>query len=394
MATLDDILGNGGGTPPPKGSTEWAVKQNSGSTSVNPPKGSQEWAEQHSGNNAPATPHVQSKIAQAQTSSTLDNPEQGGSFSYEELFNKLNPYKPPTLEEIEKEKKRYKREQIINAIGDGVYALSNLFFTTQYAPNMYKKGSNLTEKAQVRYDKMIKDREENNLAYYNGIIRAKQADERKSEAERAWERQLGLDAERKKQRGEDLAHRREREKVADDRYKAEQEYKKGRDKDADDKWQKQFDEYQRKAKQQEVLARQKQSDYKDLRQQQIAASSARGIRGKQLGFSDGDGNQVSIYENVWKGSMQQVYDVLAEDMKAAYEADKQNNPRIPRHKTEKEKEDFVKQNWHKSPRAASIMLALSKIDPATMQSEISEDEDDDFESYRTDEDDFEQYKQK
>ena len=93
--------------------------------------------------------------------------------------------------------------------------------------------------------------------------------------------------------------------------------------------------------------------------------------------------------------MQQVYDVLAEDMKAAYEADKQNNPRVPRHKTEKEKEDFVKQNWHKSQRAASIMLALSKIDPATMRSEISE-EDDDFESYRADndsEDNFEQYKQ-
>lgn len=402
MATLDDILGNGGGggTPPPKGSAEWAEQQNESSNSTNPPKGSAEWAEQNSGSNAPAVAPVQTKTtqtaAQAQTSSssTLAKPAQDGSFSYEDLYNKLNPYRPPTPEEVEKEKKKYKREQIINAIGDGVYALSNLFFTTQYAPNMYKKDSNLTEKAQSRYDKMIKERKDNDLAYYNGIMRAKQADERKSEAERAWERQLGLDAERKKQREEDLAHRREREKLADDRYNAEQEYKKGRDKDADDKWKKQFAEGQRRANQQAALARQKQSDYKNLRQQQIAALGARGVRGKQLGFSDGDGNQVSIYENVWKGSMQQVYDVLVEDMKAAYEADKQNNPRVPRHKTEKEKDDFVKQNWHKSQRAASIMLALSQIDPATMRSEISEDDDDDFESYRADdEDDFEQYKQ-
>lgn len=365
MATLDDILGNGR------------------STGALPPKGSLEWAEQNSGNNVPP---VKSKITQPS--------EQGGSFSYEDLFNKLNPYKPPTPEEMEKEKKRYKREQIINAIGDGVYALSNLFFATQYAPNMYKQGSNLTEKAQVRYDKMIKDREENNLAYYNGIMRAKQADERKSEAERAWARQLGLDADRKKQREEDLKYRADRDKFADDRYNAEQEYRKGRDKDADDKWNKQFDEGKRRANQQAALAAKKQSDYKELQEKRIIAAGARGVRGKQLGFSDGDGNQVSIYENVWKGSMQQVYDVLAEDMRAAHEADKQNNPRLPRHKTEREKEDFVKQNWHKSPRAASIMLALSKIDPATMQSEISEDEEDDFESYRTDEDDFEQYKQK
>ena len=91
--------------------------------------------------------------------------------------------------------------------------------------------------------------------------------------------------------------------------------------------------------------------------------------------------------------MQQVYDVLVEDMKAAHESDAKNNPRVPHHKTEKEKEDFVKQNWHKSKRAASIMLTLSKIDPATMRSEISEDNDD-FESYRLDNDDnFEQYKQ-
>lgn len=399
MATIDDILnGNGGGAPPakgsaewsiqqtkspsknpPKGSYEWAEQQNGGSTSANPPKGSQDWAEQNSGNNAPpALPAVKSKIAQpaaqAQKSSTLAKPAQGSSFSYEDLYKKLNPYRPPTPEEVEKEKKKYKREQIFNAIGDGLYAFSNLFFTTQYAPNMHKEGNNMTERAQVRYDKMIKDREENNLAYYNGIIRAKQADERKSEAERAWERQLGLDAERKRQRDEELKHRAEREKLADDRYAAEQEYRKGRDKDADDKWQKQFQEGQRRANQQAALAEKKQADYKDLQEKRITATAARGVRGKQLGFSDGDGNQVSIYENVWKGSMQQVYDVLAEDMKAAHEADRQNNPRVLRHRTEKEKEDFVKQNWHKSPRAASIMLALSQIDPATMHSEIVEEE--------------------
>ena len=47
--------------------------------------------------------------------------------SYEEMFRLLNPYKPPTQEELEKERKKQRREQIFAAIGDGISALSNLF---------------------------------------------------------------------------------------------------------------------------------------------------------------------------------------------------------------------------------------------------------------------------
>lgn len=58
-----------------------------------------------------------------------------------------------------------------------------------------------------------------------------------------------------------------------------------------------------------------------------------------------------------------------------------------------DKDTFVKENWYKSEKAKNIMLSLSKLDPATMTSEVSK-EDDGFESYLVDdEDDFEQYKQ-
>ncbi len=296
--------------------------------------------------------------------------------SYADMFKKLNPYTPPTEEELEKEKKRQKRELMFAAIGDGITALANLFFTTQYAPNMYSGKNTLSERAQVRYDRLKKERDENNAAYSNGLMRAMQADERKAEADRAWQRTLGIDAQERQRYEDNLAHRNEREKLADERYDNEQEYKRGRDAAADEKWQQQFDEGKRRANQSHNLAVQQQRDNKELRQQQIAATGARAVRGKQLGFADGDGNQVSIYENVWKGSMQQVYDVLAEDMRAAYEADKNNNPRVPRHKTASEKEDFVKQNWHKSPRASSIMLSLSKLDPANMTSTVNDDVED------------------
>lgn len=70
--------------------------------------------------------------------------------------------------------------------------------------------------------------------------------------------------------------------------------------------------------------------------------------------------------------MQQVFDAMVSD-----EVEK-GNLTDTRYKTKinrmsaRDKDDFVKQNWHKSPRAAAIMLSLSKIDPATMTSEVDE----------------------
>lgn len=196
MATLDDILGkNGGGTTPPKGSAERAEQQNGNSTTAELPKGSQEWAEQNSGDKMPSSAPAPSPAPPTRQTDTQEgsSPGRETSYSLEELYKELNPYTPPTAEELEKEKKRQKREQIFNAIGDGISALSNLFFTSQYAPSMYPKGNNLTERSQVRYDKLMKDREEKNEKYYAGLFRARQADERKSEAEREWQRQLGID---------------------------------------------------------------------------------------------------------------------------------------------------------------------------------------------------------
>ena len=200
MATLDDILGKSGGeTTPPKGSAGRAEQKNGNSTPAELPKGSQEWAEQNSGDKMPPSAPAPSPTPPTKQTDTLEGgsptPSPAGktSYSLEELYKEINPYTPPTAEELEKEKKRQKREQIFNAIGDGISALSNLFFTSQYAPSMYPKGNNLTERSQVRYDKLMKDREEKNEKYYAGLFRARQADERKSEAEREWQRQLGID---------------------------------------------------------------------------------------------------------------------------------------------------------------------------------------------------------
>lgn len=113
--------------------------------------------------------------------------------SYEEMFRLLNPYKPPTQEELAKERKKQRREQIFAAIGDGISALSNLFFTTQYAPNMFRPVETQSEKTKKRWDKLAAERNANMTAYINGLMRARQADDAYDDNERQWARQLGLD---------------------------------------------------------------------------------------------------------------------------------------------------------------------------------------------------------
>lgn len=378
MATLDEILGGSS-----SGSGGYA------------PKGTKEWTEQHSGDNAPVSSPPAAPPTPAKQNGTppTNGGTPAGGGGYEALFRQLNPYTPPTAEELEKEKKKQRRNEIFAAIGDGVMALSNLFFTTQGAPNMYTGKNTMSERTKIRYDKLMKDREEKNNAYFNGLIRAKQADAEEAHRERSWQRQLGLDQKNDDRYNEGIQHRNEREKIADDRYDAEQEYKKGRDKEADRRWQTTFDENKRQADRSYNFQVKRHNDNVAVERDKARATAARGVRGKQLGFSDGDGNQVAIYENVWKGSMQQVFDaMIADGVEKGNLSDTRYKNKI-NNMSARDKDDFVKQNWHKSPKASAIMLSLSKLDPATMTSEVSK-EDDDFESYRVDdEDDFEQYKQ-
>lgn len=100
------------------------------------------------------------------------------AMSYADMFAAMEPYKEPTKEELEKERKKEKRERLFAAIGDGISALSNLFFTTQYAPNMYdpNKETN-SEKVENYWTNLRKEREANRRRYVDGYIKAKQADD-------------------------------------------------------------------------------------------------------------------------------------------------------------------------------------------------------------------------
>lgn len=263
-----------------------------------------------------------------------------------------------TEEERKKRDKSRAIRSILAAVGDGISAIVNLHGTTKYAPNMQLTSS--LKSLQDRWDKEDKEGKEEaqkRLSLYQQMQAAKRAED-------------------------EIKYRRDREKIADERYKEEKEYRAKKDAEAAaaaeraQQWAREKfnieqqgirDRHEATLKNQRAIAQ--MANDREIATAQ--ANAAKGVRGKKLGFSDGDKNEVSIYENVWKPSMQQVYDAMIEDgvdkmgdglYKTAFiVAD-----------TPSKIESLVKQHWAKSPKARSIMYALSKIDPATMTSEVED----------------------
>lgn len=170
---------------------------------------------------APPVEQVSDAVSKTKPTVTdvKNTPIEPKRMSYEEMFKMLNPYQPPTKEELEKERKKQKREQIFAAIGDGISALSNLYFTTQYAPNMYTGVNNASKRTRERWDKLTAERNANMTAYINGLMRARQADDAYNDNERAWARQIGLDkvkAERDKAADERAAAKEKRDQEMHD----------------------------------------------------------------------------------------------------------------------------------------------------------------------------------
>lgn len=192
------------------GFTEEEYEQSQDTTPVDPPKGSADWAAQNSGDNAPEltpTPNPAPGTLEAYEAQQTATPPTGGasttptpttpppadspaaSTDTEHQTPALSPEqqqrvdatagtdrqiktiqdwmdseenRPETPEQRKKRERREKSKRIIAAVSDGISALSNLFFTTQYAPNMYnhEKGS-MTTAVGKRLEQLKAEREKN-----------------------------------------------------------------------------------------------------------------------------------------------------------------------------------------------------------------------------------------
>ena len=178
--------------------------------------------------------------------------------SYTDMFTKLSPYQPPTPEELANERKKEKREKVFSAISDGISALSNLYFTTKYAPNMYRHENSQSAKTENKWEKLRANRDAQQNAYIRNLMAANQADDERKDKDRAWMRQIGIDLYNQKKDA------------------AEFQYKKDRDATKDDQWQKDYDQRDSQFE--------KNMDHKerDLAERVRSNKANEGLRGAQV----------------------------------------------------------------------------------------------------------------
>ena len=155
-------------TPPAKGTQAMAEQPPQPEPAQ---KGTLEWTEQNSGENAPITeskPTPQSDVAPAADKQVGVSPQNNTDavMGYDQQIATLqeaaNKSKPETEEERKKRERKERSKKIIAAVGDGLMALSNLYFTTRGAPNMYDhKTMSQQTPLQAQLDKLKAEREAN-----------------------------------------------------------------------------------------------------------------------------------------------------------------------------------------------------------------------------------------
>ena len=77
--------------------------------------------------------------------------------------------KPESEEDRRKRERRERSKKIIAAVSNGLSALSNLYFTTQYAPNMYNKDNSSLGRVNERIEKLKAERKADE-DYYNNVM--------------------------------------------------------------------------------------------------------------------------------------------------------------------------------------------------------------------------------
>lgn len=257
--------------------------------------------------------------------------------SYEQMFKILNPYTPLTPEQKAEEERKQRREKTIAAIGDGISALSNLYFTTQYAPNAFNAQNSASKKTRERWDRLNKEREANMNAYIQGLMRARQADEAKDQADKEWERAIGLDKAKAEQAKAEEERAKAKEKRDQEIHNLNLQLKGN-----------QITEAEHKAKVAEVQAK-----YAPALQRSIIEKNNR------VGRNSGRGNSRSSSSSSGSGTKKseelerayQYWESLSDKEKNQYRD--RNNRRNNSHKSEhssnspyiKDDDNFIKQVW-------------------------------------------------
>lgn len=97
--------------------------------------------------------------------------------SYADMYKMLNPDREETAEQKERREKKERTKARIAAIGDGLRALSNIYFATKGAKVVHNPESDMTKVVNKRKKYMDAKREKNLAAWLAGYQRAMALDE-------------------------------------------------------------------------------------------------------------------------------------------------------------------------------------------------------------------------
>lgn len=102
---------------------------------------------------------------------------QAKQLSYADMYKMLNPEQEETAEQKERREKKERTKARIAAIGDGLRALSNIYFATKGAKTIHNPESDMTKAMNKRKEYMDAQREKNRAAWLAGYQRALALDE-------------------------------------------------------------------------------------------------------------------------------------------------------------------------------------------------------------------------
>lgn len=253
-------------------------------------------------------------------------PEQYTASSYAELIPQLEKrmaeYKPLSEEELKKLRRRQKIEGIISGISDAAQAVSNLWFTSQYAPNMYNAKEGMSAKAKERFDKEKAQREadaDKYLQYALTIGKMKDAD--KERGLQAWKTEQTLarqdrayDAGRQ-DRADDVAFR---NKDYDERVR---QWQANFDRQGEwheeeaQRWERQFKESIRQFNVSSSLERQRIS----IESQRLAQSMKQGQMTFNLG--SGNGNVTLSIDKLNAQTVSRIFSTLPQNVRSQVQGD-------------------------------------------------------------------------
>ena len=97
--------------------------------------------------------------------------------SYADMYKMLNPEREETAEQKANREKKERTKARIAALGDGLRALSNIYFSTKGAKVIHNPESDITKVVNKRKEYMDAQREKNRAAWLTGYQRALALDE-------------------------------------------------------------------------------------------------------------------------------------------------------------------------------------------------------------------------